>query len=354
MSLYFRPLVQTDPSRPRDAHLLAGGWGWFAQVERLERGRPAEVMPARELPASVLEALCAPRPALAGLTLDRPRVMGILNVTPDSFSDGGRHAGIEAALAHGKAMVAAGADIIDIGGESTRPGARAVPPGEEISRIEPVVRALAACCPVPISIDTRKAAVARAALAAGAGMVNDVSALGFDRQLPGVVARSGVPVCLMHARGRPETMQEDPRYEDVLLDVHDALAARIAAAEAAGIERARLIVDPGIGFGKTLEHNLALLRGIALFHTLGCPILLGASRKRFIGSLSGEPLPARRLPGSLAVALAAIAKGVQIVRVHDVAETRAAVTLWQAVTGGAPAAGSAAGGQRPRGGNEGR
>ncbi|TCM88099.1 dihydropteroate synthase [Rhodovulum steppense] len=324
---YYRPLVQTDAARPDDALPLAGGWAWFVQAEELRRDAPPRLLRAADLPEEVRATLTAPRPALAGLSLDRPRIMGILNVTPDSFSDGGRFADPQAALAQGRAL-AAGADILDIGGESTRPGSAAVPEADEIARTAPVIAALrAAGVATPVSIDTRKAAVARAALAAGADMVNDVAALGFDPALAGVVAQAGVPVCLMHAQGDPATMQDDPRYDDVLLDVYDFLAARIAAAEAAGIPRARIMVDPGIGFGKTVAHNLALIRGLSLFHGLGCPILLGASRKRFIGALGGAERADRRGPGSIAVALAGIAQGVQIVRVHDVAETRQAVLL---------------------------
>ncbi|MCO8146235.1 dihydropteroate synthase [Rhodovulum tesquicola] len=324
---YYRPLVQTDAARPVDALPLAGGWAWFTLAEEFGRDAPPRLLRAADLPEEVRAKLTAPRPALAGLSLDRPRIMGILNVTPDSFSDGGRFADPQAALAHGRAL-AAGADILDIGGESTRPGSAAVPEADEIARTAPVIAALrAAGVATPISIDTRKATVARAALAAGADMLNDVAALGFDPALAGVVAGAGVPVCLMHAQGDPATMQDDPRYDDVLLDVYDFLAARIAAAEEAGIPRARIVVDPGIGFGKTVAHNLALIRGLSLFHGLGCPILLGASRKRFIGALGGAERADRRGPGSLAVALAGIAQGVQILRVHDVAETRQAMRL---------------------------
>ncbi len=331
-SQYFRPLPNLDRPAPDHALPLAGGWCWFTHVQVLERDRAPQVVPAGELPAQWRDALCAPRGAVAGVTMDRPRLMGILNVTPDSFSDGGRFDAPDRARARAREMADAGADFIDIGGESTRPGAGEVPAEKEIARTEPVVAALAGCG-VPISIDTRKSAVARAALAAGAAMVNDVSALGFDAGMASVVAASGAPVCLMHSRGEPGTMQDDPRYDDVLLDVFDHLRDRIALAEAAGIARARIVVDPGIGFGKTLAHNLALLRGLALFHALGCPLLLGASRKRFIGTLGEEPEPDRRLPGSLAVALAGVAKGVQITRIHDVKETRQGLVLWQAATG---------------------
>lgn len=331
---YYRPIAQTDAARPRGALPLAGGWCWFDRVEVLTRDGPQGFLAAADLPETLAGRLTAPRAPLAGLDFAQPRVMGILNVTPDSFSDGGRHADPAAALAHARAM-AADADILDIGGESTRPGAAPVAEADEVARTAPIIAALrtggVGC---PISIDTRKAGVAAAAIAAGAGIVNDVSALTHDPALAGCVAAAGVPLCLMHAQGDPATMQDDPRYGDVLLDVYDWLAGRIAVAEAAGIPRDRLIVDPGIGFGKTLDHNLALLRGLSLFHGLGCAILLGASRKRFIGTVGGAPDTDARGPGTLAVTLAAIGQGVQIHRVHDTASTRQALRLWQAVTKG--------------------
>ncbi|RYH02441.1 dihydropteroate synthase [Salipiger sp. IMCC34102] len=260
--------------------------------------------------------------------------MGILNVTPDSFSDGGRLDGVAAAMARGQAMVAEGADILDIGGESTRPGAVLVPVDEEISRTAPVIRALrAAGVTAPISIDTRKAAVARAALEAGADMVNDVTALRFDADMAAVVAEAGCPVCLMHSKGDPETMQNAPAYADVTTEVLAHLRAAIARAEAAGIARDRIVVDPGIGFGKTQEHNLALLRELARFGDLGLPILLGASRKRFIGTITGVEVAADRLAGSLAVALHGARLGARILRVHDVRETKEALAMWCAIEG---------------------
>lgn len=268
---------------------------------------------------------------LLGLTPRRPRVMAILNLTPDSFSDGGRLAGPEAAVAAARAL-AADADLLDLGGESTRPGAEPVDPAVEIARVVPAIRAIrAAGLTLPISIDTRNAATARAALAAGADMVNDVSALTHDPDMVGVVADAGVPVVLMHAQGDPRTMQVNPSYGDVVAEVCDALAARVAAAEAAGIARDRIVIDPGIGFGKTLEHNLALLRGLGALKALGLPVLVGASRKGFIGTLSGVPRPADRLAGSLAVALHAAGLGADLLRVHDAAETRQALALWAAL-----------------------
>ncbi|WP_074219517.1 dihydropteroate synthase [Rhodovulum sp. ES.010] len=333
MQRYYRPIVQTDAARPADALPLAGGWAWFSLAEELSRDVPPRLIPARALPSDVLAALTGPRPAIAGLTVDRPRIMGILNVTPDSFSDGGRFDRLEAALEHGRAMADA-ADLIDIGGESTRPGAADVPVEDEVARTVPVIEALrVARVTAPISIDTRKAQVAEAALAAGAGMINDVAAFTYDPALAGVTARAGVPACLMHAQGDPATMQNDPRYDNVLLDVYDFLAGRVAAAEAAGISRGEIVVDPGIGFGKAVAHNVALLRGLSLFHGLGCPVLLGASRKRFVGAIGGAERADARVPGSIAVALAAIAQGVQVVRVHDVAETRQAVRLDMALKG---------------------
>lgn len=328
---YFRPIAMTDPARPAGAVALAGGWCWFDRVEVLSRAAPSRLITASEVPAPVLHRMTAPRPAFAGLGLDQPRLMGILNVTPDSFSDGGRFLGPDAAIAQARAMAGA-AEIIDIGGESTRPGAVEVPVEEEIARTAPVIRALrAGGLTAPISIDTRKAPVAEAALSAGATLVNDVSAFDFDPELGPLVARVGAPVVLMHAQGVPATMQDDPRYGDVLLDVYDALAARLARAEALGIARDRIVLDPGIGFGKTQGHNLALLRGLSLLHGLGCPILLGTSRKRFIGAIGRASAPEARAPGSIATALSGVAQGAQILRVHDVAQTRQALRLWQSL-----------------------
>ncbi|MEP3688162.1 MAG: dihydropteroate synthase [Sulfitobacter dubius] len=334
MADYFRPLVQIDPARPEGAMSLAGGWGWFSHVEVLSRARAAKVISAADLPKSALDALTTTRAPIAGLALDRPRVMGILNATPDSFSDGGRHADPQVAVEAGMAMRAAGVDMLDVGGESTRPGADTVPEGEEIDRIVPVIAGLRAAGTGAISIDTRKAAVAEAAVGAGADLVNDVAALTFDPALAPFCAARELPVCVMHAQGDPAIMQRDPRYDDVVLDVYDYLADRIAALEAQGIARHNIIADPGIGFGKTLEHNLALLARLTLFHSLGVPILLGASRKRFIGTIGGGEAGADRAPGSIAVALAALSHGIQFLRVHDVAQTIQAIALYRAAMAG--------------------
>ncbi len=317
---YYRPIPLPSGGRWR----LADGWVGFSQVECLQRGRPPEILD--EPPPDLLLRLTAPRPAILGLSPDRPRLMGIVNATPDSFSDGGSYD----PLAQGRALIASGAEILDIGGESTRPGAVEVAVETEIARVAPVLKALSPA--IPVSIDTRKAAVARAALGLGARMVNDVSGFDFDADLPAVVAQAKVPVCLMHAQGLPADMQDDPRYDDVVLDVYDALEARIARALRAGIPRDRIVIDPGIGFGKTQAHNLAILRRLSLYHGLGCPILLGVSRKRFIGTIGGAEHPADRVPGTLAVTLAAVAQGVQFHRVHDVAAIAQGLRLWRAVT----------------------
>lgn len=331
---YFRPIAMTDAVRPAEALPLAGGWCWFSHVEVLSRAGSQGLVAAGELPPAVLARLTAPRKALAGLEFDAPRLMGILNVTPDSFSDGGRFDAPAAALAQAQLLLET-ADILDIGGESTRPGAEEVPALTEVSRTAPLIAALRqGGIAAPISIDTRKAEVAHAAVAAGASLINDVSALGFDPALGPLVAATDLPLCLMHAQGAPATMQDDPQYDDVLLDVYDWLDERIAAAEALGIARSRIIVDPGLGFGKTTDHCLTLMRGLSLFHGLGCAILLGASRKRFIGAVSGERRLGHRGPGTVAVTLAGVAQGVQIHRVHDTQEAKQALRLWQAVTGG--------------------
>ncbi|MBE0414188.1 dihydropteroate synthase [Yoonia sp.] len=330
---YYRPLVHCSPDRPADALTLAGGWCWFRDVALHRRDAAPQTILAADLPADVHDRLTRARVPVAGLTINAPRLMGILNVTPDSFSDGGLFADAKAALSHAQAMQAAGADIIDIGGESTRPGAADVSVAQEIARTAPVIAAIRAQSDVPISIDTRKADVARAAIAAGAGLVNDVAAFGYDPGLADVTAQAGLSVCLMHAQGDPATMQQNPRYDDVLLDVYDFLAARVAVAVAAGIAPSQIIVDPGIGFGKTLDHNLTLLRGLSLFHSLGCPILLGASRKRFIGTIGRAEVAPDRMAGSVAVALHGVRQGVQILRVHDTYETRQAIDLEMAING---------------------
>ncbi|UAK24953.1 dihydropteroate synthase [Sphingomonas nostoxanthinifaciens] len=349
---FLRPTAFVDAPFGHDGQVLrlAGGLVWFSAVELIVvadgRRIRQELVPVERLDAALatlgaaeaaaratLACLTAPRaPLVLGartVPLDQPQAMAILNVTPDSFSDGGAHAGDPAGAAEaGMRMLEAGAAMLDIGGESTRPGAATVWEGDEIARVAPVIERLARAG-AAISIDTRKAAVMAAALDAGAGLVNDVSALTYDPQALGLVAARRCPVVLMHYQGAPATMQRDPHYRDVLIEVYDWLAERIAACEAAGIARANILVDPGIGFGKTLRHNLALLNGLSLFHGLGCPIVLGASRKRTIGALSNEAPVEQRLSGSIALALAGAAQGVQLLRVHDAFETVQALRVWR-------------------------
>lgn len=280
-----------------------------------------------DLFAPVLD--CNGRP----LTLDRPRVVGILNVTPDSFSDGGSHGSVDDAVAHGLRMVAEGADMLDVGGESTRPGSADVPVEEELRRIVPVLEQLAARTSVPLAIDTSKPEVMRAAVAAGAGMINDVYALRRDGALD-AAAELGVPACLMHMLGEPRSMQDDPHYDDVVGEVHRFLTDRLFACELAGIDRRKVMVDPGFGFGKTLEHNLALLRALERFASLGSGVYIGMSRKSMIGAMTGRQEPLDRVAGSVAAAVIAVQRGARMVRVHDVAATVDALAVWQAVQAG--------------------
>jgi dihydropteroate synthase len=351
--LYLRPEAFVDTPVGRDGQVarLAGGLLWFAAYELVARVEGARVVqasvPVAELPAllanlsqaqadrlrMLAERLSVPRAPLTlgerTIRLDQPQVMAILNVTPDSFSDGGRHGGDPAVTAQaGFDLGVEGAAIVDVGGESTRPGAAAVWEGDEIARVEPVVRALAATG-TPVSVDTRKASVMEAALAAGATLVNDVAALAYDKQAVGVVARAGCPVVLMHSPDPAKGPHGGDGYADVLLDVFDWLEERVAAVVAAGVERARILIDPGIGFGKGLADNLALLNGLALFHGLGCAVVLGASRKRMIGALSNEAPVGERLGGSVALALHGASHGAQLLRVHDVAETAQALRVWR-------------------------
>ena len=341
MTTLIRPTGFVDSPFGHDGKVarLAGGLNWFASVDLIHADGTRELVPVERVEARFDEAMAAswaritaPRPPLTlgsrTIRLDQPQVMGIINATPDSFSDGGAYPDSRAAAEAGASMAGAGAAIVDVGGESTRPGAKPVWEGDEVERILPIVQQLAAGG-TAVSIDTRKATVIEAALGAGAGLVNDVSALTHDERAADVVASAGVPVVLMHHQGEPQEMQDNPRYGDVLVEVYRWLEERIAAAEAAGIARANILVDPGLGFGKTVAHNLELLNGLALFHGLGCPIVIGASRKRMIGALSNEAPADQRLAGSLALALKAAEQGAQIIRVHDVPETVQALKVWR-------------------------
>jgi dihydropteroate synthase len=340
-----RPTAFVDSPFGHDGKVarLAGGLNWFSAIEILgvagNRRASVELVPVEAIESRLDEDTAAPWQALTSprgvlqlgermIRLDQPQVMGIVNATPDSFSDGGQFSDAGSAAAAGSEMASAGAAIIDVGGESTRPGAKPVWEGDEIERIAPVIRQLAAGGSA-VSVDTRKADVMTSALEAGARMINDVSALTYDDRSAGVVAAAGVPVVLMHHQGPPETMQHDPRYEDVLVEVYAWFEERIAAAEAAGIARDLILLDPGFGFGKNVGHNLELMNGLALFHSLGCPLVVGASRKRTIGALANEAPADRRIGGSIAFALKAAEQGVQLLRVHDVPETVQALRIWR-------------------------
>jgi len=345
--VYLAPMATSARHAGLDSSLpLGGGPLVFNICEVARREHGAQVPAAREVLAILdlvrvdgapdwLRRLSAPRPPLAELSFEAPRLMGVLNVTPDSFSDGGAHADATAAIAHGLTLWQAGADIIDVGGESTRPGAEPVPVEEELRRVLPVVEGLAAqgC---RVSIDTRNARTLREAVAAGAGIVNDVTALTGDPDSLAAVAETGACAILMHMQGEPQTMQQAPHYADAALDVYDALAARLAACEVAGIPRTRLAVDPGIGFGKSVRHNMEILHRLGLYQGLGVPVVFGMSRKSSIAKVSRDEPAEARLPGSLAAALLAAQRGAQILRVHDVAETRQALAVWHAAEQLAP------------------
>ncbi|MEM8879724.1 MAG: dihydropteroate synthase [Pseudomonadota bacterium] len=332
MHTYYRPIPILDPAPMDSALRLAGGWCVFNQIECLTRDAPPRIIDARDAPDGVIDKLTARRPPIAGLTWDRPRVMGILNATPDSFSDGGAYADADAAIARAWNMQHSGADILDIGGESTRPGAQEVPSATEQARVVPLIEALRrAGLTLPLSIDTRKADVAAAALNAGADIINDVSGLRFDPHLAGLAADRGAPVVLMHSVETPATMQSAARYDDVLLDVYDALSQALDQAAAAGIPRGALLIDPGIGFGKTDAHNTALLARLSLLHMLGAPLLLGVSRKGFIGRIADIPHAPDRDAASAALGLWAISQGVQVLRVHDILVHKQMIALWQRI-----------------------
>lgn len=288
-------------------------------------------------PAALLARLTAERPPFAGLSVAGPsagpRLMGVLNVTPDSFSDGGAHAAPEAAIAHGRRLLDEGADILDIGGESTRPGAVPVAPEAEWARLAPVLEGLQGLG-APISVDTRNSPVMRRALAAGAAIINDISALTHDPDALAVVAGSEAAVVLMHMKGTPQTMQTTPHYEDVAREVRDYLEARILACEAAGIPRARIAIDPGLGFAKNAAQNRDMLAGLSLLLDLGCPVMVGASRKGLLRAVRHRAAPAERLGASIAAGLAALDRGARLLRVHDVAQTAQAVAVWRALRDG--------------------
>ncbi|QLC21026.1 dihydropteroate synthase [Parasphingopyxis sp. CP4] len=351
--LYFRPTGFVDAPFDLDGQVLrlSGGMLWFSAFDVIVLDGGQRLAPrlvsvaaldtfletlsdehAEDARQSIERVTASREPLQFGervLRMDEPRIAGILNVTPDSFSDGGKHSeDPQAAADAGFAMSAQGAAMIDVGGESTRPGAADVWEGDELERVLPVVERLAASG-VAVSIDTRKASVMEAALAAGAAIVNDVSALRFDDRALGLVADAGCPVIIMHHAGKGHELHADPNYRDPLIEVYDWFEDRIADLEQAGISRDRIVVDPGIGFGKALQHNLSLINGLSLFHALGCSIMLGASRKRLIGALSNEAPVEQRLGGSVALTVLGANQGVQLLRVHDVPESLQALHIWR-------------------------
>lgn len=331
LSFYSRDLTLLPDVIEPVAGVTGVGYSALECIRRSDDGevssRVLSVQDANPELAEQSEIIGSLRPPIKGIAMDRPRIMGILNVTPDSFYDGGHHNWVDDALVHGLQMEADGADIIDIGGESTRPGADVISIEEELRRVIPVIERLHDQTDAVISIDTRKAEVMEAAVAAGASMINDVSGLTFDLGSLEAAAEANVPVVLMHSSGTPQIMQNNPVYENVLLDVYDYLNVRVNAALAVGIRAENLIVDPGIGFGKSLEHNCVLLDNLSLFHGLGVPVMLGCSRKSFIGALSRNEGPEGRLPGSIAGVVKAAMQGVQILRVHDVGATYQALAV---------------------------
>ena len=310
MSIYYRPIPKLDPIKGTNLLPLAGGHILFDEVEILERNKNGYTVAASEIPLTIKKDLIGPRPRILDLPQSDPAIMGIINIE-------------------------AGVNIIDIGGESTRPGFEDVPVENELSRVIPIIDSIRkAGLSIPISVDTRKAIVAKLALAAGANMINDVSGMDFDKDMVTVIKNSGAPICLMHSGIGIEKDTKPYNYENVLLDVYDSLAKKITTAVKCGIPKSKIIIDPGIGFNKNLEQNLILLNRLSLFHALGCRLLLGASRKRFIGTITGESQPNKRLIGSVVVGLEAIKQGVQVLRVHDTAEHNKALSMWKAIVFG--------------------
>jgi dihydropteroate synthase len=332
MSIYYRPIIQNDKSQPEKCVHLGNQNQWFDRVEVLERGNKPYIIPANCIPESVKHRLTCVRRNFLFETFRKPLIMGIVNITPDSFSDAGQYLDVEAANKFTQEMIASGIDIIDIGGESTRPGANEITPKMEIDRIEPVIKAIKRTNPdCVISVDTRKAMVMRRVIELGVDFINDVSALNFDEESINLIAEKNVIICLMHGGLNPKVMQENIAYDNVVLDVYDYLEENINIAISKGIRRENIVLDPGIGFAKNVEHNVSIIKNASLFHSLGCPILFGVSRKKFIGHYGNQANPMRRVPGSIAVALELVRQGVQIIRVHDALDTRQALALWDVI-----------------------
>ena len=334
MTSYFRPIIRTGSPRSEKSIFLAKTNYWISEAEEIKFGEKTKLVSINDVPDWWKKRWLKKRSDILGMEFGFPKLMGILNVTPDSFSDGGNHIKLAAALNQAKFMEENGADIIDIGGESTRPGALTVPILEEIKRIEPVIYGISARSKIPISVDTRKSEVASAARKAGASMVNDVSSFTFDPNLLSYCLEHKLPVCVMHMQGSPENMQNNPKYENILIEVFNFLENQIGTLVQAGISRDQIIADVGIGFGKNIGHNLTLIKNISLFHGLGVPLLLGVSRKSIISNVAKVDKLSDRVHGSVSLAISALGQGVQLFRVHDVAETKQAFDLWVAVNFG--------------------
>ena len=332
MKVYYRPIIQNDIIRPEYYFNLSNQNQWFDRFERFERGKEPSHISVKEAPAEVLRKLTSTRKSDIFENFKSPLIMGILNLTPDSFSDGGKNFNTSDALESAEKMICDGVDVIDVGGESTKPGAEQISDKVELDRIETVIKAIKKKRPnCVVSVDTRKSRVMKRVLELGVNFINDVSALSFDKKSAQILAAENAQICLMHGGLNPKNMQENTTYNDVLLDVYDYLEERITFAVSSGIKRENIIVDPGIGFGKTESQNVRLIQKASIFHSLGCPVLYGASRKAFIGSISGVDKARDRFPGSISVALDLIRQGVQFIRVHDTSESKQAVSMWKAI-----------------------
>lgn len=332
MKVYYRPIIQNDLTRPKFYLNLSNQYQWFDRFEKLERGKKPVHISADLVPSEVIRNLTSIRKSCIFDHFEKPLIMGILNLTPDSFSDGGVNFHAMDAIKSAKKMVEDGVDVIDVGGESTKPGAEQITDELELSRIESTIKAIKRNHPsCKVSVDTRKSRVMKRVIELGVDFVNDVSALSFDTSSMQVLAQDNVQICLMHGGLNPKTMQQRTVYDDVVLDVYDYLEERISSAVAGGIKKENIIVDPGIGFGKTETQNIQLIQKASIFHSLGCPVLYGVSRKAFIGGISGVKKVSDRFPGSIAVALDLIRQGIQLIRVHDTGETKQAVALWEAI-----------------------
>ena len=329
---YFFPELLGIVNGPKAPFLLGGTQVKFDSFKIVERGRSSITIPAVEAPQEVLETFIRPRSSIFDLNFNKVNIMGILNVSPDSFYDGKENFRDTDFVKKGLDLIKGGLDILDVGGESTRPGAKEVPVEIEKHRVSSIIKSIKKITPETIiSIDTRKSQVAKAALKGGATIINDVSGLTFDSEILSVASEFGSGICIMHSKGLPENMQNQPSYENIVLDIYDFLEERINQAKKAGISEEKIIVDPGIGFGKSLYHNKTLIKNLSLFHGLGCPVMVGLSRKSFIGEIVGELDPSKRLGGSLAALLTAVSRGAHLVRVHDVIETKQAIEVWNSL-----------------------